>query len=752
MQASQGSIVAVVALILLGQVGPALGAHGSAGPQVIASSSLQLSSQEEKARPVSKVVTLMQDIMKKLEKEHEEDEEVYNKFMCWCETNEKLKAKAIQDAEEKITILMPKIDDYTALANKLQVEIQNEDGFHVKLSGSFDTAAAIRHKEATEFEAQERELLEAIGALKAAIIVLSKHHTTLLQIRGSVHHGQEAGQLESAASTLRSVLRRNGDLVKGVLNPKQKSQLTSFLKLPADYFGAETKSILSQTGQRYAPQSGEIIGILKQMLEEFQRDLKEAQAEEAGAIKAYGATQASLKVQISGVEDHKLPKKAELADAQEKLAMLQIDILDTQVVMKADIKYLKMLKEQCEMMEREWEARQKRWAKEMEALSKAVAMLNSDDAEQTFTRTFNPASMLQVRSERLIQKELQSQASRFLEILAARMKSPRLAALAMHVRLDAFTRVKKAINDMIAELLVEQKDEVKHKDFCIDEVHEKEMETSKKNEEHELLAAKIEDLKMTIDALTKDLLALKKQIEDMQLQLKRGGEDREKEHQEFQVVVADQRETQRLLREALVVLSKVYKDHITLLQVKKRSPDIRGVERTDGGKTIIVKHTIVHEVKEVEVAGPPPPPMFSDHEGHDGSVLSMIEAIIADAKAMEAETIRDEESAQKAYEDFVMETNGSIQAVTKSIVTKAAEKSKLEQDLLVAQEALADVELELEQIADYKLQLHLSCDYLIKNFDRRQEARSGEIEALKQAHAILSGAKFEAFLQGAQVR
>merc|ERR1719238_1701457 len=103
--------------------------------------------------------------------------------------------------------------------------------------------------------------------------------------------------------------------------------------------------------------------------------------------------------------------------------------------------------------------------------------------------------MLQVQSERSHQKELQSQASRFLETWADRTKSPRVAALAAHVRLDAFTRVKKAINDMISELLVEQKDEVKHKDFCIDEIQETELKTLKKNEEHTLLAEKIEDLK-----------------------------------------------------------------------------------------------------------------------------------------------------------------------------------------------------------------------------------------------------------------
>ena len=55
--------------------------------------------------------------------------------------------------------------------------------------------------------------------------------------------------------------------------------------------------------------------------------------------------------------------------------------------------------------------------------------------------------------------------------------------------------------------------------------------------------------------------------------------------------------------------------------------------------------------------------------------------------------------------------------------------------------------VELEQLSTYNAELHQSCDYVLKNFDVRQTARSEEMEALKQAKAILSGAKFEEFLQ-----
>merc|ERR1719217_383754 len=114
---------------------------------------------------------------------------------------------------------------------------------------------------------------------------------------------------------------------------------------------------------------------------------------------------------------------------------------------------------------------------------------------------------------------------------------------------------------------------------------------------------------------------------------------------------------------------------------------------------------------------------------------------------MEAEAIRSEEDAQKAYEDFVKETNASIEAKSKDIVNKSETKAKAESELVATKESKEATMLELEQLSNYNAQLHQSCDFVTKNFELRQTARDEEVEALKQAKAILSGAKFEAFLQ-----
>ena len=103
------------------------------------------------------------------------------------------------------------------------------------------------------------------------------------------------------------------------------------------------------------------------------------------------------------------------------------------------------------MTDSEWEERQKTRQLEMEACSKALAVLSGDDAHDLFTKTFNP-SLLQ--KENAMHSERRTQASKLLSAVAQKFNNPRLATLAVRVRLDAFTRVKKAIDDMVAQLCV----------------------------------------------------------------------------------------------------------------------------------------------------------------------------------------------------------------------------------------------------------------------------------------------------------
>merc|ERR1712072_1217555 len=93
--------------------------------EVAMTSSLTFDAEGAKNRPVSKVITLLKDMLNQREKEAEEDEEIYEKMACWCETNDKEKTKAIADAEARISDLTTKIEELTASSSRLNTEIKN---------------------------------------------------------------------------------------------------------------------------------------------------------------------------------------------------------------------------------------------------------------------------------------------------------------------------------------------------------------------------------------------------------------------------------------------------------------------------------------------------------------------------------------------------------------------------------------------------------------------------------------------------
>mmetsp|Transcript_19983 Transcript_19983/g.45520 ORF Transcript_19983/g.45520 Transcript_19983/m.45520 type:complete len:697 (+) Transcript_19983:67-2157(+) len=689
------------ASLLLLLVAPVLGLSADTG------AALSFDAAGAKNRPVTKVITLLKDMLKQLEKEAEEDEEIYDKMACWCETNDKEKTKAIADAEAKISDLTTKIEELTASSARLNTEIKNLEKEVASNQAALDKATAIREKQLAEFNAEEKDLLESISALKAAVTVLSKHHGGALVQMPRSH-------VMSVATTLQHEMQKHAKLLQGVLSPSERRAAAAFVQAPENYFDATPTF-----KQSYAPQSGEIFGILRQMKETFEANLSDSQKEEMANQKAYEDLKAAKEDEIAAGQAQIDTKTQELADTDAKNAQSKEDIEDTRSSLSADEQFLMMLKEKCQMTDKEWEERQKTRQLEMQAVSKALAVLSGDDAHDLFTRTFNPA-LLQEESQGT--SDRRDQAAKLLTAAASKLHNPRLATLAYKVRLDAFTRVKKAIDDMIAQLLKEKADEIKHKDFCVEEFNTNQLQTEKKEREKQDLTAKIEDLELTIKTLSEEIDALKAAIAEMQVQLKRAGEDREKENKVFQTTVADQRETQKLLKAALSVLGEFYgKKEAALVQHGRQEP-----------------------------VGPPPPAGFETYKKNSasGGVMGLLTQIINDAKAMEAETIRSEEDAQKAYEDFVKETNGSIETKSKEIVDKSEIKAKAEMDLVDTKEAKESTMLELEQLSNYNAELHQSCDFVMKNFEVRQTARDEEVEALRQAKAILSGAKFEEFLQG----
>jgi len=702
--------------------------------------------QTEKTSPVTKVITMLKDMTTQLAKEQEVDDEMYAKMDCWCTTGSKEKTKAIFDGESKIESLKLEIEQETAAISQYTEEISQLTASLQKSETALAQATEQRKKALAEFNLEEKDLLASIASVKGAIIALDKHHSaSLLQESDSARE-----ETHKIALMLQYQLHKHSDMLAEVITPHQRRAVAaliaqspmSFAQTPVDYFEAAqsvgvflperlrkfmpTKQLLQVDGEEvpggkyYQSNSGVVFGILKQLKESFESNLKASQDQETTDNGDYEDLKKAKETQIASTESSLDTKQKELGQASFKKARADEDLEETQSILAADVEYLTNLKATCATADSDYESRKSTRIAEATAVSKATAFLNSDDAQDLFHRSIGAGKASFVQKSR--KSRLVASAAAVLTKAAKKLGKPQLAAMVLKFRLDSFAKAKESIQALIKQLQQESADEIKKKDSCVAEINTNEAEQEATTRDKDEQTEKIEALTATIDSLTKEIDALKLAVADAQLAFKRAGEDREFENKDFQITVADQRATQKVLTSALGALKGFYEASASLLsQRSKRQP-----------------------------AGPPPPPGFTAYEksASGGGVMAAIEGVIADAKTMEADAIRAEADAQTAYETFGKETNDNVDAMTKAIISKSGYKAQMSSDKVETSEALDYSVATLESLGMENTALHLDCDYTLKLFGIRQTARSDEVTALKQALSILSGASFGALLQG----
>merc|ERR1719443_2514845 len=199
---------------------------------------------------------------------------------------------------------------------------------------------------------------------------------------------------------LQQVVHKHKDLVKNALTHHQHRVLGSFLQRDSD-----DAFVQQPPGKSYAPQSGEILGILKQMLEEFERDLSTAQKDEIAAQTEYEQLKASIMEELTPTLEVTGKKEGEKADTDDENDAGKKDLEDTEAELAANTDYLNKVREKCRLIDLQYEARQKTRQLEMEAVTKAMAILTSDEAMDLGSRTFNSASFVQTGAAEQRQKQ-----------------------------------------------------------------------------------------------------------------------------------------------------------------------------------------------------------------------------------------------------------------------------------------------------------------------------------------------------------
>eukprot|EP00928_Gymnodinium_smaydae_P029556 TRINITY_DN22222_c0_g2_i1.p1 TRINITY_DN22222_c0_g2~~TRINITY_DN22222_c0_g2_i1.p1 ORF type:complete len:777 (-),score=182.33 TRINITY_DN22222_c0_g2_i1:63-2393(-) len=723
--------------------------------------------------PVKRVVELLHKMKTELEAEAASESEMYDKMACWCKTNEKEKTAAVAKAEATIKELEAEIQGRAARFGELSTNIEAMKKQIADDTTALRQSTGIREQEASEFRGEETDLVQAITNLKNAIRILSKHHSSLVQLDASAVSGMQVvlrdvalkhamlvaksprlkrASFVSLASTVANEQSTSeeekaiGQLLLRVVDGSQASsmddsslplkfaekvlaRLSSSATSGASFLQASSAQGKQPLSESYNSRSDGIYGMLNQMLEDFESELSSSQQTEKKAAEDHAALAAAKNEQLT-VGKAKLDEmETELAENGKSLSDAKEDLDLTRKQRSADVEFLRNLKLTCNDLDSQWEARSKTRSMETQAVAETLVILTEDENHEQLAKgspVFLQLSQhvaersLRARAADALRGAAESPAFDATDLLAswehranavasqAKARS-QLKSLAAMVQLDSFTKVKAMMDKLVADMKEEQAEEVKFKSYCVKELRDNEKAAHAKSNQKQDLTSKIEQLETFIDKLAVEIKEANAQIANTELEVKKASQTREAENNAFQTTVADQRAIQSILKKALARLEDFYKKH--------------------GSQAFIQRQAQT------------PPVQFNKYKSNAGSapVMGLLEQIIEDSKGLEQESIKGEYAAQADYEKMVKDSNALISELSEAVTEKTKSIASSKEEKVTTRSALESAVNELESLGEYEADLHRQCNFVLSNFEIRQNARLQEMEAISKAKAILSG-------------
>merc|ERR1719158_990270 len=288
----------------------------------------------------------------------------------------------------------------------------------------------------------------------------------------------------------------------------------------------------------------------------------------------------------------------------------------------------------------------------------------------------------------------------------------------MHGGKMGFGKIVKMIDNLVKELKVEQATDADKKSYCEAELDK--AEDKKKGLELDIsdLGKAIDDGEESIATLAGEIKALTKGIKDLDKSVADATESRKEEHDDYVETLAGNNAAKDLLAFAKNRLNKFYNPKLYKAPPKRELVALQGKD------------------------APAPPPAadlsYKKSGEESNGVIAMIDLLVADIDKDNQESEVNEKDAQADYESFMSDASEKRAQDSKAVTDK--EGAKAETELQSNKDSKGSKTVEAMETAKYIGGLHQECDWLLSNFDARKAARSGEIDALGKAKAVLSGA------------
>eukprot|EP00927_Polykrikos_kofoidii_P073250 TRINITY_DN69306_c0_g1_i1.p1 TRINITY_DN69306_c0_g1~~TRINITY_DN69306_c0_g1_i1.p1 ORF type:complete len:693 (+),score=168.86 TRINITY_DN69306_c0_g1_i1:57-2135(+) len=659
--------------------------------------------------PVEKVVTLLSNLKQRLDADEKKEQQVFDKYACWCEKTTARKAGTIETARESLRSLGQMILSSKGKAATLAAELKQLLADIQANEESQAEATSIRSKENGAYQAESAEMQQAVAALEKAILVLKAGSTS----ESFLQHSTEIGK------KLRTVI---ASLPLRAASAVAQSKIAMIVR---------SASSQSQAGGiAYAPQSATIQGILADMYNTFAKDLQSATQTEAQSQRDFEALIAAKQDLLAKMQESVQKKEAEKAETEVMLADSMQSYDNTEGQLKADIQFFDTTKEACTAKASDWTTRSGMRAEELQGITAALDLLTSDSARELFAKAIKPGvatSFFQASTAKLSGAGISHHAFDILKRTATSSHSVRLAMLAARMgmaKVGHFDEVLKAIDTMIGQLKSEETDDIAKRDQCKDEYQQINRTIADTDWKIAVAEAKIAKLQSRIESMQKEKAQTIVEIGDVEQQITDMKQERQDENAAFLQAKTEDEEAITLLTQAKEALMVFYtKNNITLGPLEG--------------------HALLQKGPEFAVSeDQAPEAVFSEggaRKGESKGIISLLSMIIEDLGGEIRVGQQSEEKAQLAFEkalNAATKVKGELEDKKDNLETMIADRQEEE---INENTALQNHESNKTETLTYEEDIKPDCDWILGAFGKRRVRREAEMAGLVQAKEFLAG-------------
>merc|ERR1719217_1280769 len=545
----------------------------------------------------------------------------------------------------------------------------------ISVKGEIEVLVEQRTKGHEEWLAEKSEAEQYIGALEAAISVLSDATKG-----GAFISSLQQTQFISVAAGLRGALQRITE--KGTMGEVELDVMNDFVSHPENFLHPKTAAFLQADSQNpfgdYAPKSGQIQGILKEMYDEYARDLERGSGEEAMDQKNFLALKATKEEELAVEQKAHGIALNDCAEKKQQRSEWKLELASLKKKLKADIKFFEETKASCKEKATLWSTRCRIRTSEILGINKALEILDSPEAQKTFQAAATTLLQVSARSNSHVVHRAASRSAdpwgnvdrndaySHLRALATKHNSLMLGQIAAALKTGGhFDKVIAMIDEMVKLLEKEGMDDIEHRDRCESGTTKNKQDAedvasaiAKAKEEKEILEDKATKLWQDINALASEIEETKKAMED-RLDL------RNQEVKEFKKALKDDAAAVKLLSAAMAAMSS-FKGGV--LQKSRKEPEGPGYT-IDENKAPEDNFSGEYSAKDSESAG----------------IVSIMEMLKEDLEMEIKDSRKEDADAQDKYEEEYGAMNDTLEA-------QEAEKVALEKALSETKEKIQGLE------------------------------------------------------------